>query len=204
MAYQLSDLAAMDTTVTLSKPKNGSGEKTAYTSPFSSGEALPVVITGQDIKVTKNGFLQLELARSVIREDGSEVKAGRVWINMPVFTNDKASSLSNEDLVAKTDSFGKRLHDILRAADPEKFSIYKEIDRSTKPWTFVTHSGDVLDNDGKQARAEQIGAEIIAAAKAIVTGQMNLVGKRFYMQEVPGKGEGQTYLNCYAELPEGK
>lgn len=203
MAYlTMEQLAATDHTVTLTKPKKAGEdvkEKGPYVSPFAAGQTLPVLITEQALKVSRNGFLQLELARSIIKDDGREVKAGRIWINLPVFSAEMAANMDNGTMQEKIDSFGKKLHGVLRAALPEQFAVFKEIDKSEKQWKYITHDGQVLTSDEKDARAEQIGAEIIEAAKKLATGELSLKGSRMYMNEVV-KGDN-TFVNCYSELP---
>lgn len=209
MAYLTAEqLAATDVTgIQIGKKKSGNGEtkdKGPYVSPFADQSILPVVITAQNLKPTKNGFLQLELARSIIKDNGSEVRAGRTWITLPVFSAEKAANLTNDEVAEKTQQFGDMLHAVLRAAMPEQFEVFASIDKSGKEWKYITRSGEVLSGEEKDARAEQIGKDVLAAARKLAMGEMDLTGSRLYMQEVPKKNNpDETSLRCYVELPHG-
>lgn len=207
----LAELAAKSEgkTVTLKAPKKEGGQqgggKPRGSDVFNDGQYHAVEITEQAVKTTKNGYTQLELARSLIDENGNAHKAGRVWINIPHFSDDVVGKVTNNKINQLTEIYGKALHKLLRAAMPEQFEVFKSIDRSSSPWKYVTRTGEVLTQAQMEERRALIESTIVGAANAIADGSLDLTGSRVYMQEVPStKDEGQTFLNFAADLPESK
>lgn len=190
--------------VNLSNPqKNNGTESNEYVSPFADKAIVPVEITEQVIKTTKNGYTQLELARSVIKDDGTTAKAGRIWITLPVFTEEVQTSVDSEKLAVIKNINGKALHNLLRATMPEQFTVFTSVDKTDKKnWKFIAPDGTPMTKEGKEERESILGAAVTGAARAIIEGSLSLVGKRLYMQEVPKKNKPEEhYLNCYAEMP---
>lgn len=203
----LAELAAQsEHGIDLSPKKNNSApvEKREYVSPFASGEVLPIEISDTKVTTTKNGYFQMSFARAVIREDGSTMKAGRVFnINLPVFSDEVKAKTSSEKLASLEQMWGEQLHKLLSAVEPETFQVYKSSNKNGKVWSFTLHNGDVIDAATKAERASLVGRAVLAAAQQLVDGTRTLDGSRCYMQEVPNKVEGKDpYKNFYSEKRE--
>lgn len=200
--FTLADLAdeAGDEGVDLSK-KQG-----PYKSPFENNKAYKVVVTEQEVKESKNGWLQVELKLDFVDSaTGEAVKsAGRQWIMLPVFTDEKRGAEDPEKLSTLEASWGKSFHNLLRAAYPAVFSIYSRLDKNGRNWKFYDMEGEEMDKKAKVAREKLVGKAVLTAAKRLVAGNFDLTGINLYLVQTQdaSKTPAKTYINFFNDQPE--
>ena len=182
--FNLTELMEMgdEMAVGAPKPRAATTEKREYESPFIPGVSQLIEVIGEKVTSPKFGTnMQLQLSIQLVKEDGTlGQKAGNVWIDLPIADENLAANLSDEARAEARQKGGEALHRFLRAVDPTAFDIYATLDKGTKPWTFTDHNGNVMSDDDRQARAEQVGKLVSGTAKALAAGTVSLVGKRVY------------------------
>lgn len=168
---------------------------------FEFNKSYALTVTEVAPKTTKNGYLQAEVAFNLA---GTENKAGRQWIMLPVFTKEMAAGLDNEKLANMKQSFGKKLHGFLRGISPATYTVYDRLDKSGKKWKFYAEDGTELTAAQKKVREREVSAAVIEAAKALATGDgSNIIGKTLYLVMTQDKKDAKrTYANWYSTQPE--
>jgi hypothetical protein len=169
---------------------------------FEFGKSYELTITDVAPKASKNGYLQAEITMGLA---GTDKKAGKQWLMLPVFTKEMAAVLDNEKRSKLKQSFGKTLHGFLRAADPETYAVYDRLDKSGKKWKFFTADGTEMSPAQKKVRENEVSEAVIEAAKglAIGTNTAGLIGKTVYLVMTQDKKDAKrTYANWYSTLPE--
>lgn len=196
----LADLAqeAGDEGVDLSK-KQG-----PYKSPFELNKAYKVKVTDQAVTQSKSGWTQVELSLDIVNSDGSTKKAGKQWIMLPVFSDEKQSSEDPEKLAQLQASWGKSLHGLLRATHSAVFSIYSRMDKNGKNWKFYDMEGEEMTKQAKTAREKLVGKAVLATAKRIVADNFSFVDTEFYYVQTQDSKSSppKTFNNYFSEAPE--
>lgn len=173
-----------------------------WVSPFELNKAYPIEITETEPTVSKNGYNQLVVKLGIITSSGDVAAAGREWVSLPVFSDEVRATIEQEKLTQLTDTFGKGLHNLLRAVDPDNYSVYASSTKNGKMWKFFDANGDEMSPTAKVAREKLIGKAIIGAAKRLLSGQMDLAGTRLFVVRTEDKKKpGKFYMNFYAKQP---
>lgn len=196
-----------DIGVRTGKAGGGAREQTPYKSPIEPNKAYAVEITAAVSKQSKNGFAQLELALSAVRADGTLVKVGRKWINLPHLTEAQRNLKGTEESAKFMKRNGETLHSILRAVDTQNFTVFASIDKTTNEWKYLDTNGVELSELERRTRGVSIGNAVKAIAALLAEGAeppVDLVGVRLYMVEVPANNGGQPFTNFYSQAPDSR
>lgn len=178
------------------------GQKKAFVDPFQLKVAYPIEILDQKVTATKNGYTQLELAVGIVQGDGEVKGAGRRWVMLPDFSADIKATQDPEKIKALTETFGKSLWDLLRAVDPSTFQVFDRAEKNGRKWTFFDADGNEMTPAEKTTREKMIGKAITGAAKAIVAGNLSVVGKRLYLVRNPSaKNPQKIWDNWFSTQP---
>ena len=168
-----------------------------FVDPFEVKKAYEVTITEQAVTESKNGWLQLEIT---LEAGGNKAKR---WIMLPIFTEDKQSSEDPEKLAQMKQSAGTSLHSLLRAVDPEVFSVYSTIDKSGARWTFYDAEGNEISSEEKKLREKLVAKAVIATAELLRCDKASLVGQTcFYVRTEDARDTTKTYHNFYPAAPD--
>ena len=182
-------------------------EQTPYKSPVEPNKAYAIEVTAAVGKQSKNGFAQLELAISGIRADGSIVKLGRKWINLPFLTEAQRNAKGTEESAKLMKRNGETLHSILRAADAQNFTVFSTLDKTTSDWKYLDSDGNEMSELERRTRGVAIGNAVKAVAAQLAEGNdspVTLVGARMYMVEVPSANGGSPFTNFYSTAPDSR
>lgn len=198
--FTLADLAeeAGDEGVDLSK-KQG-----PYKSPFENGKAYEVIVTEQKVTQSKSGWTQLEVSLDFVTANGEGKSAGRQWIMLPIFSDEKKGSEDPEKLVSLQSSWGKSLHGLLRAVYPAIFSVYSRVEKNGRNWKFYDMDGEEMSKATKTAREKLVGKAVLASAKRLEDGTFSIVGHKMFLVQTQdvSKTPAKTYINFFGEQPE--
>lgn len=178
----LGDLAkqAQHTGVKFAKSGAGGKEKGEYVDPFTLDVAFPVEITGEEITTRPSGTPQVALSVSIIKDDGTLQKAGKVWVDLPVLP--EGADMSAEDEATHMQKSGDKFLRFLRAIDQERFSVFASIDKSdAKKWVYLDFAGNPVSEKARTKRADEIDAAVMAVAEGLVAGTLSLVGSKCFI-----------------------
>ncbi len=175
-----------------------------YKSPFENNKAYQVVVTDQKITTSKSGWTQLELSLDFVTSDGEGKSAGRQWIMLPIFSDEKKGGEDPEKLATLQSSWGKSLHGLLRATHPEVFSVYARLEKTGRNWKFFDSEGEEMTKNAKTAREKLVGKAVLATAKRMEGGTFSIKGSKFYLVQTQdaSKTPAKTYINFFSEAPE--
>lgn len=175
------------------------GEK--FKSPFTLGQAYPVTITEQSVTTTRNDYLQAELKLGI--GHGETVRnAGRVWVNLPIFTETKTQTEDPTRIQELRQFFGEKLHGLLRAVDGSTFNIFSRMEKNGKKWTYFGPDGAEMTAKEKLAREKEMGKAVVGAAMRMYSGELSLVGKQvWYVRTQDKNNPNKYYDNWYSEAP---
>lgn len=187
----LADLAKnSSTTLNFGKAGGKGGAQGSYVDPFTLDISYPVEFTAEEITERKDGSPQLQLSVSIMKDDGSLAKAGKLWVDLIDASADAATQQKQ----------GERLRKFLRAIDPTNFSVYATINKGVEPWEYVTGEGEVISYDERELRNAQINAAVVAASEGLIAGELSAVGARCFVQKVANpKSERYPFVNFSAE-----
>ena len=179
------------------------GKKGEFKSPFELGKAYPVELTEVAVTTTKNGYTQAELKVGIVKSDGEVSPAGRIWVTLPVFSEEKRSAEDPEKLETLTEAFGNRLHGLLRAVDRNTFSVFDRAEKTGKTWHFYDADGNEISKQAKVQREKMLGKAVLGAAKLIAEDKFPLTGKRlFYVRTQDKNKADKFYDNWYSVQPD--
>ena len=189
--------AAGDDGIELGKRK---GE---FKSPFELGTAYPIELTEVAITTTKNGYTQAELKVGIVKSDGEVKAAGKVWVTLPVFSEEKQAVEDPEKIKQLRGIFGEKLHDLLRAVDPAMYSVFSRAEKVGKTWHFYDAEGNEISSQAKVQREKLMGKAVIGAAQLLASGKLDLSGKRlFYVRTQDKNKADKFYDNWYSVQPD--
>lgn len=192
---KLADMAGEDKGLSFNR-KNGKFED-----PFRLGLAYLVEITEQTISSTKNGYTQVALKLSIVKSDGSMGRSSFRWLTLPVFSSEKKAAEDPEKLEQLKAIFGERLYQLLRAVDPDTFTIAR-MEKIGTTWKFYDANGDEMSKTAKTAREKQVGKAVVGTAMALVSEQLSLVGRRLYYVRTQDRDSStKFYDNFFSEQP---
>lgn len=152
--------------------ENGKG---TFVDPFTVGETYLTRIDSQTIVTNKTtGFPQMELSVSILGE-GTEQKAGRLWVSLPLVPH--GAELSGEEEAIYMQRAGKSFLSFLRAIDPTSWSVFKTIDKSDpKNWRYYGFDGQEMKPATREKVAEAIDLAVPGLAAALAVGDVNFNG----------------------------
>lgn len=184
-----------------------SGKK--FTSPFEPNVAYLVECTEQQHTVSKNGFNQLELSLSIVESTGGTRKAGRIWECLPVFSDEVAARLADEPGLSEGDTkleqltsmFGRNIHGLLRAVNPDFWSVYARREKEGGRTVFYDADGHPMSKLERDEKKAALGKAVLGAAQAVLQGKLSFVGKRWYLVE-KATPAGKLYKNYFDQPPE--
>lgn len=168
---------------------------------FEHNTAYHVEVTELIAKASKAGYLQAEVALKFV---GTDTKAGRQWLMLPVFSTEMAATLDNIKLAELKTSFGKRLQGFLRAVMPEEFEVYNRLDKSEKKWRFFDSDGNEMTFNEKASKDKAVSKAVVKFAQELVTGadMSEFIGRSCYIVLTPNKAKPEyDYVNWYSEQP---
>jgi len=194
---QLAEMGEAEGGIELGKKSGG------FVDPFELGKAYAVEITLDEAATTKNGYLQRALELTQLDTAGAVTnKKARRWLMLPVFTQEAQATLDPEKLNGIKQKSGENLHGLLRAVDPDTFSIYARADKTGKKWKFFDKEDNQISSPQMVQREKKMGLAIIGAAKEFVAGTRTVLGaKLYYVRTSDKKNPAKTYDNFYAEPP---
>lgn len=174
-------------------------DKSAF-GPFEPNTAYPIEIVNAKSTQSRNGFEQLELEVAIVQPDGSLVSAGRLWETLPLLEH-KADELGEEKTTMYRNIFGRNTLGLLRAIEPQLFSVYAKREGKGRGAVYLDHNGEQLSLAERNKRTQAVEAAVVGASKAARDGKLNLQGKRCFLVKVPGSN-GRVFQNYYADAPE--
>jgi|SRR6185503_7892116 len=199
----LSDLAATvgeNEGINFTKGKTRE-EGAKFESPFQIGLAYPITITEQNVTTTRNDYLQAEL-KVAIGHGGNLRNAGKIWVNLPIFSEAKTQAEDPTRLNELRQFFGEKLHGLLRAVDGATFNIYDKMEKNGKKWTYFNADGSELTGKAKVAREKEMGRAVVGAAHKMYSGEYSLAGKEvFYVRTQDSKNPNKFYDQFYSTVP---
>jgi hypothetical protein len=186
----LSDMAKTKTALNFGKAGGKGPQKTGpFVSPFAVGQKYAIEFTSEEVTAGKFGP-QLSVGVSIMKVDGSLQKAGKFWLPL----------LDETAPAADQTKSGEKLRKVLRAIDPENFSVYATINKNAEPWEFIALTGEVLSYDEREARNEQINAAVMAASQGLIDGTLSIVGCRCFVTLAANPNNAsKPYQNYSAE-----
>lgn len=179
------------------------GKRGPFKDPFEVGLAYPVRITEQKLSTTKNGWTQVQLKLQPIKSDGELGNGSNRWLSLPVFSPEKMSSEDPEKLNQLKGIFGEKLHGLLKAVDPETFTICR-MEKIGGKWRFFDAlTGDEMEKAAKTAREKQIGKAVIGVASLLRDEKFDLTGRNLYYVRTQDKDKADKfYDNFYSVQPD--
>jgi hypothetical protein len=188
---QLVDLAGTDEGVEL-------GKRNVFKDPFDPGLAYEIEITEQTPSVSKNGYQQIVLKLDMVEGGGSAKR----WICLPIFSEEMRASADPEKLKQLKGMWGANLHNLLRAVDPDTYTIAR-MEKVAGKWRFFNSNGDEITKAEKDAREKLIGKAVIGAATLLYNGELNLIGlKLWYVRTQDKSNPNKFYDNFYSTQPD--
>ncbi len=155
---------------------------------FADNTTYQVEITGVAVTTSERGFHQLEIALSKVMGDDSLKKAGRRWINLPVYSEELAESYDAVKFAQMKGISQDNLLGLLSAVLPNDFG---------------PAAGSVAE---RKEGAIGFAEAMVEAAVNETEYPVDLVGTRLYYVSVrgtkakdPKTGEFKTYDNFSAE-----
>lgn len=200
----LADLAALSggDSIQIGKKQDTNNDKKAFETPFLPDAAYDVQILEQSSAVSKGGYDQVKLLLGIISADGSINQKANVWISLPIFSEALSASGDVEKLKYLKERFGKNLHSLLRATDPEVYNVYAKAEKDGKKWKFTDFAGEEMTKAEVTTREKLLGKAVIGTAAALRDGKVSLVGKRvFYVRKTDTNKQNSFFDNFYAEQP---
>jgi hypothetical protein len=173
----------------------GGGE---FKDPFTLSQPFPVEITGEEITFRPSGTPQLALSLSIINDDGSLTKAGKVWLDLPLTGSAEMSAEEEAEHVAKA---GKKFLGFLRALRPEEFSVFAEIDKTdAKKWVYRDHDGKALTEKAREKKAAEIENAMFSIADGLMDGGLSLAGSQCVLTKVPNPNNAKYPYNNFSAI----
>jgi hypothetical protein len=161
--------------------QEGAEVKGGRTEQFKNDLVYPVQIESIVYKLSTYGQHQAEVTLSKVMDDDSTKKAGKLWLDLPVFSDDEIAEKDQETLNKAKKARANTFAQLLAVAIPTAFG-------------FGVGS------------AKQRSQAVQGAAEALIEdGQLEFTPARgFYVKATNKKNEKYSYNNFYQEPPIGK
>lgn len=173
---------------------DGTENKGPYVDPYTLGQAYLTQLGETKGKESNKGTAQLEQQIAQIRDDGTVLKAGRVWIDMPLIGAN--STMTADEEATYLEKSGTKFLKFLRAISPENFNVFASVDKSNpKKWVFMGFDGKSMSEKQRDARGVEIDKAVIGVAQKVMSGEVTFTGGRVMLTKVASNNVKYPYLN---------
>ncbi len=194
--------------MSLDQLANNGDEGFEVTTPFAKKlkmeVAYPVKIVAETFSVSEAaGYNVMKMELGVIQPDGSTTKGDTLFNCLPVFSDEVQASSDPEKLKALKSNWGKQLLGILRAIDPQTWSVYYTSTKVNGKFRMFDYEGNEMNNADRKAREDYLSKAAIGVAKAMVAGKYSLLNKTCYFVWAPNKNPAKDpYANFWSVAPD--